>query len=199
MLIHLPFNEGEHCSVWTTSMFVIASGWTPESHDSWHQRYHPFLEFFRPDSLSALSGFLSDWIIHSVCLSLPHLCFHDFFVWPSLGVQKISLEELPVDANKSPSSISDVVANYQLLCNSFSTENSSVRLGCEGLVGWKPSKWKMWEVPHVNLGNHWNQRWSFLSEVVDFRFVMFAEFHITEEWRPGKNRPVLRRWFEGGR
>ena len=45
-----------------------------------------------------------------------------------------------MDANKWPSSISDVVANYQLLCNSFSTENSSVRVDCEGStlcrVGW---------------------------------------------------------------
>ena len=34
MMIHLPLNEWEHFSLWTTSMFVIASAWTPESHDT---------------------------------------------------------------------------------------------------------------------------------------------------------------------
>ena len=154
---------------------------------------------FRPDSLSTLSGFplirssigfvshCFIFVFTKLCLAIPKKSCRIF------GVQKNSLEELPVDANKSPSSISDVVANYQLLCNSFSTENSSVRLGCEGLVGWKPSKWKPWEFPSVNLGNHWNQRWSFLSEVLDFRFFMFSEF--AEAWKKQTCfKKVIWRW-----
>ena len=114
---------------------------------------------------------------------LDHLCWTSIF--PSRPPQKSldTSEELRVDVNKWPSSISDVVANYQLLCSSifYGKFSTSGLVGgifvVKGLVGWNFQVKTLGMCQTFKSWKSVKPRGNFSSEVVDF-WLNVWRFHI---------------------